>query len=354
MTSVGGLRRRSLDALSRPSYSVTSKDMLLLNDNSNLFGVNPAAIEVAEKFDFSRLWAYPSENSDSLRARLAEEYGVSQDEVIVGNGSDELLDVAIKTFINPGDVVCFPAPTFSMYQFYSRVNMALVIEKPLREDFSLDPQGILDEAPKLAVICQPNNPTSRLFDPDAVREVLSGSPGIVLIDEAYADFCGSSMLADVMSSERGLDLRTCSKAVGLAGLRAGFAIARREVIDELRRVRTPFGLNSFTEAVVIGSLDNPSWVRSKVSEMMREREYLALRLSDLGFKVYPSDSNYLLCKCPVNGPNLVRDLKSRGVVVRDCGSFAMLEDHIRVTIGPRPMLDRFLGSLRELLPGVTP
>jgi histidinol-phosphate aminotransferase len=353
MTSAGELRRRSLEALSRPSYSVNDGSMLLLNDNSNLFGVNPAALQVAEKFDFSRLWAYPSENSDSLRARLAEEYGVSPEEVIVGNGSDELLDITVKTFIDPGEVMCSPAPTFSMYKFYARVNMARVVERPLRDDFSLDAQSIIEEAPKLSMICQPNNPTSRLFDLDAIREVLSGSPGIVLIDEAYADFCGSNMLPEVMASERAIDLRTCSKAIGLAGLRAGFAIARREVIDELRRVRTPFGLNTFTEAVVIGAMDNSSWVREKVSEMVREREYLAGKLSDMGFKVYPSDSNYLLCRCPVDGPGLVKSLRSRGVVVRDCNSFTMLRDHIRVTIGPRPMLDRFIASLGGLLPEAT-
>ncbi len=349
MTSAGELRRRSLEALSRPSYSVNDGDMLLLNDNSNLFGVNPAVLEVAERFDFSRLWAYPSENSDALRVRLAEEYGVSPEEVIVGNGSDELLDITVKTFTDPGDVMCSPAPTFSMYKFYARVNLARVVEKQLREDFTLDPRSILEESPKLAMICQPNNPTSRLFEYGAVREILSDSPGIVLVDEAYADFCGSNMLPDVMSSERAIDLRTCSKAIGLAGLRAGFAIARREVIDELRRVRTPFGLNSFTEAVVIGAMDNSSWVRDKVSEMKRERDYLAGELSDMGFKVYPSDSNYLLCKCPVDGPSLVKALRSRRIVVRDCSSFAMLQDHIRVTIGPRPMLFSLLGALRELL-----
>lgn len=122
MTSAGELRRRALGSLSRPSYSLADESMLLLNDNANLFGANPAVAEVADGFDFSRAWAYPSENSDALRERLASEHGVSPDEVIVGNGSDELLDIVCKSFVNPGDVFCVPAPTFSMYKFYATIN----------------------------------------------------------------------------------------------------------------------------------------------------------------------------------------------------------------------------------------
>ena len=353
MPSIGELRRTALESLSRPSYSLASDGMLLLNDNANLFGVNPAAIDAAQRFDFSRLWAYPSENSDALRTRLASEFEVSPREIIVGNGSDELLDIVCKTFVNPGDVFCQPAPTFSMYKFYAKANFATVKEILLREDFSLPVDALLSERAKLVALCQPNNPTANIMDPSSIRRVLAESEGISILDEAYADFCDSDMLRDVLSCERAIDIRTFSKAYGIAGLRAGFAISREEVVDEVRRVRTPFGLNSFTEFVAIAALDNREWVDAKVREMKVQREYLAKMMTPLGFGPYPSECNFLLCKSPVNSETLVRTLREKGVAIRDCGAYPLLRDHVRVTIGPRPMMDRFLEVLQPVLDEVS-
>ncbi len=328
--------------------------MLLLNDNANLFGVNPAVSEVAESFDFARLWAYPSENSDALRVRLASEYDVTPEEVIVGNGSDEILDIAAKCFINPGDTFSSPSPTFSMYKFYARLHLARIVEKVLQPDFSLDPQSLLEERAKMTAICQPNNPTAVLFDAAAVKRILAESVGVVMLDEAYSDFCGSDMLKEVMNAEHAVDIRTFSKAFGLAGLRAGFAIASKQMIDELRSVRTPFGLNSFTEAVAIRALDRTDWVVDTVGKMKREREYLASKLRPMDFKVYPSDCNFLLCKPPVSGPSLVSALRAEGVAIRDCNAYPLLENHVRITIGPRQMLDQFLQKIEHLLGGDAP
>ncbi len=351
MTSIGELRRRTLETLARPSYSIANPQMILLNDNANLFGVNPAVFEVAEKFDFSRLWAYPSENSDALRERLASVHKVSAEEVIVGNGSDELLDIASKSFLNPGDIFCSPAPTFGMYKFYARLNFANISEKVLNKDFSLNLQSLLDERAKIYSICQPNNPTANRFDGSALRTLLKNAYGIVLVDEAYSDFCGSNHLQEVMASEHAIDIRTFSKAFGLAGLRAGYAISRKEIIDELRRVRTPFGLNSFTESVAIAALDDRKWVDEKIEEMKSERSWLGTKLEKLGFKVYPSECNFLLCKAPVSGPALVSALRSEGVATRDCNSYPLLENHMRITIGPRKMLEELLLKVEHLIAG---
>lgn len=351
MTSVGELRRKTLEALTRPSYSISRRDMMLLNDNANLFGVNPAVEEIASKFDFARLWAYPSESSDALRERIGSEFGVSPEEVIVGNGSDEILDITSKCFLNPGDGFCSPTPTFSMYKFYAQLHLARIVEKVLRRNFTLDPDPILEERAKLTAICQPNNPTAVLFDAGSVRRVLKESYGIVMVDEAYSDFCGSSMLKDVMSAEHAVDVRTFSKAYGIAGLRVGFAMSRKEVVDELRSVRTPFGLNSFTESVAMKALDNKVWVRDVVSRVATERAYLGPRLERLGFKVYPSDCNYLLCKAPVSSPALVSALRGEGVAIRDCNSYPLLENHVRITVAPRPMLDALLEKLEHLIGG---
>ncbi len=349
MTSIGELRRRTLETLSRPSYSIAKKDMVLLNDNANLFGVNPAVMDAAEEFDFSRLWAYPSENSDSLRDRIASEYGLSPTEVIVGNGSDELLDIVSKTFINPGDRFCSPSPTFGMYRFYARVNLATICEVLLRPDFSMDVDQILAQKAKLTAICQPNNPTANLFGMDAIRTILTESEGVVMVDEAYSDFSGTRMIEDVMTSSSALDIRTFSKAYGLAGLRAGFALAREETINELRRVRTPFGLNSFTEAVAIKAMDNGDWVKAMVVEMKSQRTYLDRKLRAMGFETYPSVCNFVIAKCPIESTLLVSALRDRGIAIRDCSSFPMMKDHIRVTVGPRDLLDRFLEVLNQLV-----
>lgn len=351
MTSPGELRRRTLDTLTRPSYSISRRDMVLLNDNANLFGANPAIAEVAERFDFSRLWAYPSENSDNLRSRIASEFGVSPDEVIVGNGSDELLDMTSKCFLEPGDKFCSPAPTFGMYKFYARVNLATICEKLLRPDYSIDSDSILSEGAKLTALCQPNNPTANLFDKAEIVRILKESRGVVVLDEAYADFCGSNMLKEAMSAPTAIDTRTFSKAYGLAGLRVGLAMGRKEMVDELRRVRTPFGLNSFTEAVAIRALDQKQWIRETVSRMKAERAYTDGRMRALGFRTQPSECNFLIAKCPVKGPTFVASLRERGVAVRDCSTFPLMEDFIRVTIGPRPLMDKFLAEAEALIQG---
>jgi histidinol-phosphate aminotransferase len=326
--------------------------MVLLNDNANLFGTNPAVQEVVDSFDFARLWAYPSENSDSLRQRIASEFSLSPDEVIVGNGSDEILDIASKCFLNPGDIFCEPAPTFSMYKFYARVHLAEVVERRLRRDFSLDADAILETRPKLVSICQPNNPTANLFDFNEIKRLIELAPGIVMVDEAYADFCGANMVREVTSSENGIVLRTFSKAYGIAGLRVGFAMARKEITDELRQVRTPFGLNAFSEAVATRALDHRDWVKDVVSKMRSEREFLGKKLESLGFGVYPSCCNFLLCKAPVDGPALVSALRGEGVAIRDCNSYPLLENHVRITIGPRPMAEKLLDRIEHLLAGV--
>jgi len=351
LTAVGELRRRTIGELTRPSYSIYSKDMILLNDNANLFGVNPAVDQVAREFDFSRLWAYPSENSDGLRLRIASEFSISPDEVIIGNGSDDILDLTSRCFLNPGDTMCSPSPTFGMYKFYAKLNFGRVCEKVLPGDFSLDAEPILQEKAKLNAICQPNNPTANLFNGSAVRRILTEADGVTILDEAYGDFCGSNMLPDALNSERTIDIRTFSKAYGMAGLRVGFAISRKEVIDELRRVRTPFGVNSFSEAVAVRSMEDKAWVNGVLAKVKSEAAFLKPRLEKLGFKVYPTKCNFLLCKSPVPGPNLVSALKTAGVAVRDCNSFPTLEDHIRITLAPRLMLDVLLEKLEQLTLG---
>jgi histidinol-phosphate aminotransferase len=238
-----------------------------------------------------------------------------------------------------------------MYKFYARLHLGRIVEKVLRPDFSLDPDQIIAEHSKLTAICQPNNPTGVLFDAAAVKRILRESAGIVMLDEAYADFCSSNMLRDVMESERAIDVRTFSKAYGIAGLRAGFAVSRREVVDELRSFRTPFGLNAFSEAVASRALDNKSWVTGAVARMKTEREYLRPRLESLGFKVYSSDCNFLLCKVPQDGPSLVASLRSEGVAIRDCNTYPLLQNHVRITIAPRPMLNILLEKLGKLLSG---
>jgi histidinol-phosphate aminotransferase len=353
MTSIGELKRRTLETLTRPSYSLSKKDMILLNDNANLFGTNPAVQEVVESFDFVRLWAYPSESSEELRSVIASKYGVSPEEVIVGNGSDEILDITSKCFLNPGDVFCAPTPTFSMYKFYANLHLARLCEKVLRRDFSLVADSILDERPKIVSICQPNNPTANLFDETEIRKLLHQVPGVVMLDEAYADFAGSNMVREVMNSLQAMDVRTFSKAYGLAGLRIGFAMARKELIDELREFRTPFGLNSFSEAVAVSALDSDDWVKEVVSKVDTERSYLTPKLEALGFQVYPSCCNFLLCKAPVAGPALVSALRGEGVAIRDCGSYPLLENHVRITLGPRQMLDVLLDKLEHLLVGAS-
>jgi histidinol-phosphate aminotransferase len=342
------LVRRSIAGLEPQVYPCTQRGALLLDANTNLIGRNPALDRAVKRLDSLDLTQYPSCLSDELRAALAKEHGLSPDEVLVGNGSDEVLDVVCKAFCNPGDPIGIPTPAFVMYGFFAKVHQGSAVEIPLQlPGWQLDVEGILRARPKITFIASPNNPTGNAFPKADLERVLAGSPGLVVVDEAYADFCGQDFASQVRRYENLIVTRTFSKSHGLAGLRVGYALANRKVLQKLECAKTPLSLGSLSEAVALEALADKTFMKESLRVVRSERVRLAELLRDLGFRPQPSDANFMIVDLGVPSEPARQYLAGRGIMTRAMGDFKGLERYLRVTVGRPEHSDRLVAELKN-------
>lgn len=319
-----------------------------LSDNTNLFGASPSAGRAVAGLAEHDITRYPQVSADSLRELLAERFEVQPENITTGCGSDDVIDSAIRAFCEPGDAVAYPDPTFGMVQLFARMNATRPVPVPLGEHFALDPDALLGARARVTYVCRPNNPTGTLFDAEVVRRLVAEAPGVVLLDEAYADFADGGLVADAVASDRMMVLRTMSKAYGLAGLRVGFAIGPAHLIAEVEKSRGPYKITATADAaarVMLG--EDRAWLDSVIAEAIRNRARLAAELGALGLHAWPSSANFLLVRSP--RPDVISfcsALREQGVAVRAFPGLTGVGDCFRVTIGPWPMMEQFLAALR--------
>lgn len=313
--------------------------LLRMDSNTNLLGPNPAIRRVLEREAAGDFSLYPAPMHDALRAALATHHGLDPSEILVGAGADELIDVVIRAFVNPGESVVVPVPTFELYAFCARVEQAKVIEVPLGPRFDLDVRA----EGKVTFIASPNNPTGNAHPTAVLERVIRDSRGIVVIDEAYAEYCDQNFLRRVREFPNLIVLRTFSKAHGLAGLRVGYAAARREVIERLARVKMPFSVAELSERIAIEALADGGHVRMSRETIAAERPRLAERLTELGLHPFPTDANFMLVQVGARLEALVRHVASKGIAVR--GLPKLRDGCMRVTIGRREHNERLVSAI---------
>ncbi len=321
---------------------------LRMDTNANLLGANPVVTRFFGQFDPLELNEYPTPHSDLLRKRLSQKYGLSPEQFIVGNGADELLDLVLKSFIDPGDRAVFPDPSFGMYEVLGRANSASVVRVPLKEDWELDVDGLLNAKATVAIVCSPNNPTGNSFSEEDIQRLLREFEGILILDEAYAEYAGKSHISLVNDFPNLVVLRTFSKAFGLAGLRVGYAAASRSLAAQLYKAKTPYNLSTIGEGIAAAALMEGKFLESVIRRIGRERAKMVPRLEGLGFKVHPSETNFIMARSPIPSKTLCRRLERRGIVIKD---LARLRDHVRITLGGPDQNERLLRSLRRVLSG---
>lgn len=344
MTNPEELLRKALRGTDTPPYPPAGDGALRMDANTNLFGVNPAvARALASPMDVAQ---YPTAFADDLRAALSEEYALTPDHVIVGNGSDEVFDFITKAFLEPGDVICCPTPSFVMFPFYGRVNHGRVVEVPLKDNFQPDTEAMLAAKPKLIFLASPNNPTGNVFDTVRIRTLLQRSKGLVVVDEAYVDFCTQNGVAALAKHRNLIVTRTFSKVHGLAGIRVGYAVSHDDIVDCLYRAKPPFTVSALSERIAVEALKDKAFAQECVRLVAEEKVFLAHEFRARGFTPYPTDANFVLVRAPrpVAGP-----LRQRGVWVRDLKDFASVSDCIRVTVGPRAANERLFAALDDVL-----
>jgi histidinol-phosphate aminotransferase len=320
-----------------------------LSDNTNLWGTHPAALEVVRTADLHALARYPHLYADDLRAAAADRFGVLPAQVATGCGSDDILDSLWRALAVKGGVVRYPAPTFSMVEPLSAMNGRTARSIPWSQALD-DPLRLLEGDPALVYVCRPNNPTGQQAPREWVETLLgaiSGDGPVVLLDEAYADFAGETLIQRVLSHPRALVARTLSKAFGLAGMRVGLAFGNADLIREVEKSRGPYKVNRLAEAAAVAALrDEAGWIDTTVAEAIENRERLRNALSQRGLAPLPSWTNFILFPVPGGrARELSNALREHEVAVRPFPDCPDVGDALRVTVGPWPLMERFLAAL---------
>ncbi len=296
---------------------------------------------------------YPDPKADRLRSILATEHGVGPGQLVLGNGSDELIQALLLAIGGPGATVLAPVPTFSMYELIARSQGLHFEGVPLGSRFEPDLPAMIEAieraGPKVVFLATPNNPTGGIFSEAEILKILAAAPGLVVVDEAYGPYAGRTMLPHLVDQERLVILRSLSK-IGLAALRIGYVMTHPTLAAELEKVRLPFNVNAFSQAAAAVLLAHREWIDANVREVLRERARVERRLVDLaGVEVFPSEANFILFRTRLPGAHVFEGLLTEGILVRNLGSVPGLSNCLRVTIGTVEENDRFLDGVTGVM-----
>jgi len=325
-----------------------------LDQNENPFEIPRELKERIVRRILERDWGrYPEFVPHETIRRLARFTGWREDGILVGNGSNELIYVALIATLGPGRTAVIPQPTFAVYKLMASILGARVAEVLLNpRDFSFDAAAIADAASQadVVVICSPNSPTGTLLALPDAEEIIGRARGLVVVDEAYHEFSGQTLLPLLDRFENLVLLRTFSKAKAMAGLRFGYMLAHAGVAAELRKAQLPYSVNIFTLSAAELAIEEASVLGNVVPLLVAERERVASELGRRrGVEVFPSHANFLLIRTAHPARSVFDALYSGGVLVRDVSRYPLLDRALRVSVGTREENDRFLAALDRAL-----
>jgi histidinol-phosphate aminotransferase len=336
------------DILSR-QYGLPPDEIIKLDANENPYGALPEVSEILANLPYTHI--YPDPESRSLRSSLAQYHNLPEENILVGAGADEMIDLLMRLIIDPGDAIINCPPTFGMYSFDADLNRAKVISIPRFPDFTIDINAISETVeiykPKLIFLATPNNPDGSLLPLDQI-ETLMDLPLIVVLDEAYIEFAptGSSQIDKVLSNNNLVVLRTFSKWAGLAGLRLGYGVFPNVMVPHLWKIKQPYTVSVAASAAAQVSLKNASKLEEFGYKIIAERQRLFSLLKEIPWLYpYPSQANFILCRVMERDAAQVKDqLAGRGIFVRYFNKPG-LTDHIRISVGKPEHTDSLLTTL---------
>jgi histidinol-phosphate aminotransferase len=291
---------------------------------------------------------YPDPTADALRDAAAAQYGFRRDEILVGNGSDDLLAMIVRTCVGPGDGVVYPFPTYSLYDTLVAIGDARALHVPFGPDFVLPIKEIEAAAGRVTFLCNPNSPSGTLFSLGEIAELGRRVPGLLVVDEAYVDFAAHSSLSLVRDSDNIIVLRTFSKSYSLAGMRIGLAFGPADLIGELMKVKDSYNLTRLSITAATAALQDQAWMHANVARVCATRTRLRQALLERGFTVPVSDANFLLARrSGTRLQGLYEALKQKGILVRYFDT-PELNDTLRITVGTDEEVDALLTALPAL------
>jgi len=316
--------------------------------NENLFLPRELVAEVvreaAESVD-PRL--YHDAYGEELAERLAEFHRVDVEEIVIGPGADYLIYL-LASYSRVGGAVIVE-PTFEEYRRAVQLYGGRITTVLLDDDFRLKPERLKGAAASIAYLASPNNPTGNQFERGAVEDAIESFRGIVVVDEAYAEYARYSMLSEAIERDNLVVIRTFSKAWGLAGLRVGYLVTNRRLASELKARGRVFACSSLSLKAASLMLERWEAVRRAIEELKAVREWLRRELTKIGVKAYPSDANFLLVRLPVDSGEVCTKLLEKGIAVKNVSSLPLCDNCIRVTIPPKPIAEIFINALSSVL-----
>ena len=355
---------RGLEAYEPPDWEAlaaragVSPDRLIrLDANENYYSPSPLVAKALARSEAFRF--YP--DYGPLKEAIAGYAGADPDQIVLGNGGDEIIDLSIRLFVEPGEAVIINPPAFGMYSVSAEAHHGLVLPVPRNRDFRLDLpaiEALVQEGaaarPKLLFVTSPGNPDGQSVPVETIQRLLK-LPLAVIVDEAYIEFGGDSTVPLLAEHDNLIVLRTFSKWAGIAGLRLGYAVASPPVAEALERLRPPYNVNAAAVAAALATFEDMEHVRSTISAVVTERERLRAALAELpGIEPLPSQANFVLCRLEGRtGRELAGALAEVGILIRGFSAPA-LEDAVRITVGRPEQHDALLAALRSILSGQAP
>lgn len=332
-----------------PGKQPTDGAYIKLNTNENPYPPSPRVLAAIRDAVGGDLRLYSDPVALRLRETAAALYGCQVDEIIAGNGSDDILTIIFRTFLDAGDCIATPAPSYSLYNALSALQDARCLEIPMGPGYTL-PADLDAHGAKVLFIVNPNAPTGVWHPLAALRALLEQTQSIVVIDEAYADFAGESALDLLKDFPHLIVVRTFSKSYALAGMRLGLGFAHRDLIAQMMKVKDSYNLDRLAIVAGCAALQDQAWLHETVGMIVRTRTWLQQGLEALGLHVPPSRSNFVFPRLPDGRAGAIfAALEQRHILVRYFRSGPLVQDSLRVTVGTDAEVETFVQTLRELL-----
>lgn len=334
-----------------PYHSPYLTEGIILNSNESPYSVPEELVTyMKERIEGLLVNRYPDTDSLELASALAKAYGVKQTNIVCGVGSDELIDCVLGSTLEAGEKVLMPYPSFSMYGQFTLLNSGQLIKVPLKADFTYDvaaiQEAIQKEQPKVVFLCNPNNPTGCIFTREEIQGILEVTRGLVVVDEAYAEFCEKdiSMIAYVNDYPNLIVLKTFSKAYALAGARLGYGIGSEEVMSLIHTVRPPYNVNIFSQVIGTWAIEHRDLFLENAKRIVENRKYLEQGLKKLGLNPYPSEANFVWLTLP---EGIFEALEERHIYIRKMK--VDTSTYYRINAGTLEENDKLLEVLKEQL-----
>ena len=292
---------------------------------------------------------YPDDSYSDLKKAISEYVGCKISNICVGNGSSELLDLCVKTFVDTNELLLSLDPTFSLYSIYAKIVNSRYMGAGESNDFTIDIKEVIkvikENNPKLTIVCNPNNPTGTVIKKDKVLEIVKSTDEIVIVDEAYMEFGEESIVDEIENYKNLIVVRKLSKAFSMAGIRTGYLLANEELVKTVEKVRPPYNLNSISAFLATKALQQKDKMLVYVQQIKKEREKVFNTLLDMNIKAFPSGANFIFFKSDIE--DLEDKLIKEDVLIRKFGG--KLDNHYRVTIGTENENNEFIKALKKFV-----